>query len=205
MCISGWAPAASTLPARASGFTLAVGYWGGRPDDLRRAATSGPRWLHSDGRASSRDQQRHIGTGSSGERILMHSQRPSPHAGRLATEFPVVIIDDHELFSTSLLLALKNSGVDASLSPVEGVSELLAWRPHEPVGLIVLDLDPGSRRPSDDRRRPGRGSAGEGMGGPHRDRQHVPDFRASGSPVLIVIAVLSIRCSGCSRGRRSRR
>lgn len=56
----------------------------------------------------------------------MHSQRPSPHAGRLATEFPVVIIDDHELFSTSLLLALKNSGVDASLSPVEGVSELLA-------------------------------------------------------------------------------
>ena len=74
----------------------------------------------------------------------MHSPHRASDSGVVATGFPVVIIDDHELFSTSLLLALRNSGLHASQSPVEGISELLARRPHKPAGLIVLDIDLGT-------------------------------------------------------------
>jgi DNA-binding NarL/FixJ family response regulator len=100
----------------------------------------------------------------------MYSQHPAPDAGRVTKDFPVVIIDDHELFSTSLLIALKNWGVDASQSPVDGVSDLLVRRPHEPVGLIVLDLDLGAN--SDGRRVNG--------------ADLVEDLRAKGWAALIV-------------------
>jgi len=116
----------------------------------------------------------------------MHSPHPVPDAGRVTTEFPVVIIDDHELFSTSLLLALKNSGVDASLPPVEGVSKLLARRPHEPVGLIVLDLDLGAD--PDGRRMNG--------------ADLVEDLRAKGWATLIVTGSndRSVIAAGIARG-----
>jgi DNA-binding NarL/FixJ family response regulator len=72
----------------------------------------------------------------------------SPHltfeSGHVTPEFPVVIIDDHELFSTSLLLALTAYGLDTSPWPVERISELPARRPPKPRGLIVLDLDLGA-------------------------------------------------------------
>jgi DNA-binding NarL/FixJ family response regulator len=100
----------------------------------------------------------------------MHSTPPAPDSGLAATQFPVVIIDDHELFSTSLRLALKNSGLNASQPPVENIAELQPGRPHRAAGLIVLDIDLGTD--------------------PHGRRINgadlVKDLRAKGWTILIV-------------------
>lgn len=56
--------------------------------------------------------------------------------------FPVVIVDDHELFSTSLTYALRDLGIDARWIAVMHLRELAG----QPVGgraLAVLDLDLG--------------------------------------------------------------
>ena len=56
--------------------------------------------------------------------------------------YPVVVIDDHELFSTTLTMALRGEGLDANAWPVDGLADLLDGPLARP-GLIVLDLDLG--------------------------------------------------------------
>lgn len=56
--------------------------------------------------------------------------------------YPVVVIDDHELFSTALTMALRGQGLEADTVPVGDLSELLDG-PPAPAGLVVLDLDLG--------------------------------------------------------------
>ena len=61
---------------------------------------------------------------------------------RFGSGYPILIIDDHELFSTTLTMALRGEGFDARALPVAAVHDLLA-RPAHPPGLVVLDLDLG--------------------------------------------------------------
>lgn len=56
---------------------------------------------------------------------------------------PVMIIDDHELFSTSLTLALRGRGFDAYEVPVSRLRGVLNRTAGGPAGLVVLDLDLG--------------------------------------------------------------
>ncbi|TQM43110.1 DNA-binding NarL/FixJ family response regulator [Pseudonocardia cypriaca] len=56
--------------------------------------------------------------------------------------YPVLVIDDHELFSTSLTMALRNEGFDARTLPVAFVRHFLG-HVEGPPGLVVLDLDLG--------------------------------------------------------------
>jgi DNA-binding NarL/FixJ family response regulator len=63
--------------------------------------------------------------------------RPSPGG-----HFPVVVIDDHELFSTALTMALRGQGLEADTVPVGDLGRLLDGPPAA-AGLVVLDLDLG--------------------------------------------------------------
>lgn len=56
--------------------------------------------------------------------------------------YPVLVIDDHELFSTSLTIALRNEGFDARTLPVAFLRRF-PDREERPAGLAVLDLDLG--------------------------------------------------------------
>ena len=58
--------------------------------------------------------------------------------------FSVLIIDDHELFSTSLRMALRGHGLDAHQVPVTGVEDILKHARGLAKGLAVLDLDLGT-------------------------------------------------------------
>jgi DNA-binding NarL/FixJ family response regulator len=55
--------------------------------------------------------------------------------------YPVLIIDDHELFSTTLTMALRNEGFDAKTLPIAEVRDFLDRPVPRPTGLVVLDLD----------------------------------------------------------------
>lgn len=57
--------------------------------------------------------------------------------------YPVMVIDDHPLFSTSLTMALRGDGFDARTLDVAGVGEFLRRNDAYPTGLVVLDLDLG--------------------------------------------------------------
>jgi DNA-binding NarL/FixJ family response regulator len=57
-------------------------------------------------------------------------------------QYPVVVIDDHELFSTALTMALRAEGLEAETVPVADLGGLLEG-PAVPAGLVVLDLDLG--------------------------------------------------------------
>jgi DNA-binding NarL/FixJ family response regulator len=65
-----------------------------------------------------------------------------PGVRRTVVGYPVVIIDDHELFSTSLTMALRSEGFDARTLTVACVQDFLG-REAGPTGLVVLDLDLG--------------------------------------------------------------
>ncbi len=56
--------------------------------------------------------------------------------------YPVIVIDDHELFSTALTMALRGEGLDARTIPVADLTGMLDGPPG-PAGLVVLDLDLG--------------------------------------------------------------
>ena len=56
---------------------------------------------------------------------------------------PILIIDDHELFSTSLRIALCGHGFDAHQLPVTGIADIQARVRQFRPGLVVLDLDLG--------------------------------------------------------------
>lgn len=57
--------------------------------------------------------------------------------------YPILIIDDHELFSTSLRMALHSQGFDARQVPVARVAGAPSIRCPAGSGLVVLDLDLG--------------------------------------------------------------
>jgi len=57
--------------------------------------------------------------------------------------FTVLIVDDHELFSTSLRMALRAHGLDAHQVTPSGFDVILRQAEELPNGLIVLDLDLG--------------------------------------------------------------
>ncbi|GAA5110876.1 LuxR C-terminal-related transcriptional regulator [Pseudonocardia adelaidensis] len=60
-----------------------------------------------------------------------------------ASGYPVLVIDDHELFSTSLTMALRREGFDAHTLPVADVHDFLGREAVGPTGLVLLDLDLG--------------------------------------------------------------
>jgi DNA-binding NarL/FixJ family response regulator len=62
---------------------------------------------------------------------------------RTVVGYPILIIDDHELFSTSLTMALRSEGFDAYTLQVACVHDFLRRKAVGPTGLIVLDLDLG--------------------------------------------------------------
>ncbi|RSM48246.1 DNA-binding response regulator [Amycolatopsis balhimycina DSM 5908] len=93
---------------------------------------------------------------------------------------PVVVIDDHPLVSTALVVALRAERIDAARIPVTSGTEILAAvRQHRP-GLALLDLDLGD-------------TAGLDLIGP---------LRADGWAVLVVTACLDRRpiAAAISRG-----
>jgi DNA-binding NarL/FixJ family response regulator len=57
--------------------------------------------------------------------------------------YPVIVIDDHELFSASLTLALRSEGFDARMLTVASVEDFLRRPATATTGLVVLDLDLG--------------------------------------------------------------
>jgi DNA-binding NarL/FixJ family response regulator len=59
----------------------------------------------------------------------------------LGRPYPVRIIDDHELFSTTLTMALRNEGFDARTLPVAEVTDFVGRPAADRAGLVVLDLD----------------------------------------------------------------
>lgn len=63
-----------------------------------------------------------------------HARRPG---------YSILIIDDHELFSTSLRMALRGLGFDAHQIPVTAIAEIQAHAGRLRPGLVVLDLDLG--------------------------------------------------------------
>ncbi len=56
--------------------------------------------------------------------------------------YPVLIVDDHELFSTSLRMALRGEGFDARALTVAYLQDFLSGETGS-TGLVVLDLDLG--------------------------------------------------------------
>jgi DNA-binding NarL/FixJ family response regulator len=62
---------------------------------------------------------------------------------RPAAPYPVLIIDDHELFSTSLRMALRSQGFAAHQVPLARLAQVLSTPCPAPAGLVVLDLDLG--------------------------------------------------------------
>jgi two-component system nitrate/nitrite response regulator NarL len=50
--------------------------------------------------------------------------------------YPILIIDDHELFSTSLTMALRGRGFDAHQIPVTRIKEFLSRSSDGPIGLV---------------------------------------------------------------------
>jgi DNA-binding NarL/FixJ family response regulator len=74
-----------------------------------------------------------------GERVAMGDENG---AGRPET-YQIVIIDDHALFSTSLMMALRDLGHDARIVPVAGLGEFAAQTRGAQPGVVVLDLNLG--------------------------------------------------------------
>lgn len=57
--------------------------------------------------------------------------------------YSVLVVDDHELFSTSLVMALRSYGVNAEQVGTVNMQAILAAAKGHPVGLVVLDLNLG--------------------------------------------------------------
>jgi DNA-binding NarL/FixJ family response regulator len=83
---------------------------------------------------------------------------------------PVLIVDDHELVGTSLLLNLRGEGLDAHLTSRGGADAILAAAARLTPGLVLLDLDLG------------RDAAGRPLDG----TQLVPPLSAAGWTVIIL-------------------
>ncbi|MGH3695527.1 MAG: LuxR C-terminal-related transcriptional regulator [Pseudonocardiaceae bacterium] len=57
--------------------------------------------------------------------------------------YPVLVVDDHELFSTALVIALRNHRVNAEQLAALSKDAILAAATSRPAGLVVLDLNLG--------------------------------------------------------------
>lgn len=57
--------------------------------------------------------------------------------------YSVLIVDDHELFSTSLRVALRTHGIEAEQADPDGYDSVTARAASTLPGLVVLDLDLG--------------------------------------------------------------
>lgn len=57
--------------------------------------------------------------------------------------YPILVIDDHELFSTSLTMALRSERFDARTLTVADVQDFLDEDERAATGLVVLDVDLG--------------------------------------------------------------
>lgn len=101
-----------------------------------------------------------------GAAVRSSDDGPSP------ADYPVLVVDDHELFTTSLIIALRGHGFDARGLEVARVAEFLARPRSGPAGLVVLDLDLG------------RDKGGSWVNG----ADLVADLRALGWLVLLVTA-----------------
>jgi DNA-binding NarL/FixJ family response regulator len=58
-------------------------------------------------------------------------------------DYQIVIIDDHELFSSSLMIALRDRGIEARKVPVARLEQFTARPRGERPGVVVLDLNLG--------------------------------------------------------------
>jgi DNA-binding NarL/FixJ family response regulator len=90
--------------------------------------------------------------------------------GAEADRYPVLVVDDHELSSSTMVLALQNRGYEAHRCTVSSRSEILATAAAIPPGLVLLDLDLG--RDAD--------------GNPLQGADLIGDLRADGWRVLVV-------------------
>jgi DNA-binding NarL/FixJ family response regulator len=94
----------------------------GTPFDLpQRAATPNVTSARPDAASRGPEKSRACGTGAVG------------------ISYPVRIIDDQELFSTSLAIALRSEGFDAQTLAIVSLDDFLG-RPTTSAGLIVLDV-----------------------------------------------------------------
>lgn len=75
---------------------------------------------------------------------------PSEAIDSARDEYPVLIIDDHELFSTTLMMTLRGYGLDVDRVMVNQLPALPRRPNRHRGGLVILDLDLGA----DDRGRP---------------------------------------------------
>jgi DNA-binding NarL/FixJ family response regulator len=75
--------------------------------------------------------------------MVTDAYRGTSGAGQSPAGYPVLVLDDHELFSTSLTMALRGHGFDAHQIPVARLSDFLHQASNGPAGLVVLDLDLG--------------------------------------------------------------
>ena len=69
---------------------------------------------------------------------MVHRNRTSELTG-----YYVLVVDDHELFSTVLVMALRSCGVNAEQISICSVQAILAATNGHPVGLVVLDFNLG--------------------------------------------------------------
>lgn len=97
------------------------------------------------------------------------SGNTAPIVGR-SPDYQIVIVDDHEMFSTSLTIALRDRGIEAQRVSVEHLQDFAARPRGERLGVVVLDLNLGEA--PDGRRIKG--------------HDWVAPLNASGWPVLVV-------------------
>lgn len=96
-------------------------------------------------------------------------------AGRRAANGPapvVLVIDDHQLVGSSMVLALESRGLQARACPVTATADILRTAEELPTGLAILDLD-----------------LGIGLGGePIDELELIAGLRARGWSSLVVTA-----------------
>lgn len=75
----------------------------------------------------------------------MNSTRPAPEAGLDPEQvrYPVLVVDDHELIGSTMVLALQDRGHEAHRCDTTGRTAILASAAALPAGLVLLDLDLG--------------------------------------------------------------
>jgi DNA-binding NarL/FixJ family response regulator len=62
------------------------------------------------------------------------------HSGDGSRSYQVIVIDDHDLFSTALMISLRDRGFEARALAVAGLPKLAAQPRDAKAGLVILDL-----------------------------------------------------------------
>lgn len=73
---------------------------------------------------------------------LVEPDIPDP-AEHSAQRFPVLVVDDHELIGSTMVLALRERGYEAVRCGISSRGEILATAAALPPGLVLLDLELG--------------------------------------------------------------